>query len=209
MSKLGDYQRFIESRECPVVNILDSETSSEWRAKHALRGLLSETGELADAIKKNINYNLPLNIGNVVEELGDLCFYTVLLCNVYNIKPYQIGLSVPNQAIVEGKTDIHWLDVSVMKMSQPISNMVFDMGYKSVNHNLGRLVNMLIDASSAVGVPLDRIIELNIDKLTKRYKEKFTQHECQNRDVTRELSEIKITCDKLDDSDLYVQPADH
>lgn len=207
MSKLGDYQRFIESRECPVINLSDTDTSTSWRAKHAIRGLLSETGELADALKKHVNYGLPLNIMNVVEELGDLCFYTVLLCNVYNIKPYHIGLSVPNQAIVQGKTDVGWLDSTVMQMSQPISNMVMDMRYKSISFNLTKLANLLVDASSAVGVTITDIIDFNIDKLSKRYKEKFTQDECVNRNTTEELSSIAVAVS--DNNDIYTQPVDH
>ena len=38
-------------------------------------GVSGEAGELLDAIKKNTIYGKPLDIENVVEELGDLEFY--------------------------------------------------------------------------------------------------------------------------------------
>ena len=42
---------------------------------HMLIGLSGEVGELQDAFKKHIMYDKPLDIVNVIEELGDIEFY--------------------------------------------------------------------------------------------------------------------------------------
>lgn len=42
---------------------------------HMILGAAGETGELLDAIKKTVIYQKPLDIENVVEELGDVEFY--------------------------------------------------------------------------------------------------------------------------------------
>lgn len=42
---------------------------------HMVMGIGGETGELVDAIKKHTVYGRPLDIQNVIEELGDLEFY--------------------------------------------------------------------------------------------------------------------------------------
>jgi len=42
---------------------------------HAGIGIFSEAGEIADAVKKHVIYNKPLDIANLKEELGDLEFY--------------------------------------------------------------------------------------------------------------------------------------
>jgi NTP pyrophosphatase (non-canonical NTP hydrolase) len=42
---------------------------------HAAVGISGEAGEVLDAIKKHYFYNKPLDITNVVEELGDIEFY--------------------------------------------------------------------------------------------------------------------------------------
>lgn len=42
---------------------------------HPAIGIAGEAGELLDAIKKHWAYNKPLDIENVIEELGDLEFY--------------------------------------------------------------------------------------------------------------------------------------
>lgn len=44
-------------------------------ALHIAIGLAGESGELADAIKKEYIYNKPRDLGNIAEELGDLEFY--------------------------------------------------------------------------------------------------------------------------------------
>jgi NTP pyrophosphatase (non-canonical NTP hydrolase) len=41
--------------------------------------LNSESGELADAIVKHISYNQPLDVENILEECGDLCWYIALI----------------------------------------------------------------------------------------------------------------------------------
>ena len=38
-------------------------------------GIAGEAGELVDAVKKHVIYDKDLDLGNVIEELGDLEFY--------------------------------------------------------------------------------------------------------------------------------------
>lgn len=49
------------------------------RAIHACLGLMSEIGEIADALKKHIIYGKELDLINVMEESGDLKWYDALL----------------------------------------------------------------------------------------------------------------------------------
>lgn len=42
---------------------------------HMAVGIAGEAGELLDAVKKSVIYNKPLDVANVIEELGDLEFY--------------------------------------------------------------------------------------------------------------------------------------
>jgi NTP pyrophosphatase (non-canonical NTP hydrolase) len=42
---------------------------------HMIMGVSGETGELLDAIKKHVIYRKPLNMPNIIEELGDIEFY--------------------------------------------------------------------------------------------------------------------------------------
>jgi NTP pyrophosphatase (non-canonical NTP hydrolase) len=54
---------------------------------HMLLGLVTETGELADAYKKQVGYEQPINMVNVVEEMGDILFYLTGLC-------YEVGITL-------------------------------------------------------------------------------------------------------------------
>lgn len=49
------------------------------RAIHACLGLMSETGEIADALKKHIIYGKELDLINMMEESGDVSWYQALL----------------------------------------------------------------------------------------------------------------------------------
>ena len=49
------------------------------RALHACLGLMSEAGEIADALKKHIIYSKELDLINLMEEAGDQTWYIALL----------------------------------------------------------------------------------------------------------------------------------
>ena len=55
---------------------LANETNLE--LTHASFGIMSEAGEFADALKKHIIYDKPLDVTNLKEELGDLLWYIAL-----------------------------------------------------------------------------------------------------------------------------------
>lgn len=51
------------------------------RINHAVLGMITEVGELADQLKKWIYYRRPLDEKHVEEEIGDLMWYIALACN--------------------------------------------------------------------------------------------------------------------------------
>ena len=59
-------------------------------ALHAALGVCGEAGELADAIKKQYVYGKKVDIGNIIEELGDLRFYIQAVMNHYGLKEQDI-----------------------------------------------------------------------------------------------------------------------
>ena len=66
-------------------NILSELTPKKCNLWHMATGIAGEAGELLDAVKKNVAYNKPLDIDNVIEELGDLEFYMEGLRNALDI----------------------------------------------------------------------------------------------------------------------------
>lgn len=57
---------------------------------HVALGVCGEAGELADAIKKHLVYNKPLDRDNIVEELGDLRFFIQGVMNLLNVSETEI-----------------------------------------------------------------------------------------------------------------------
>lgn len=52
---------------------------------HAAIGIAGEAGEVLDAVKKMWVYNKPLDIENLIEELGDIEFYMQALRSLINV----------------------------------------------------------------------------------------------------------------------------
>lgn len=59
--------------------------TSQMMKLHAALGVCGEAGELGDAIKKEVIYGKPVDMPNLVEELGDLRFYIQAVQNIYGI----------------------------------------------------------------------------------------------------------------------------
>ena len=55
--------------------IQDTMTPDKVHLMHMIMGVSGEVGELLDTVKKHIVYDKPLDIENVLEELGDIEFY--------------------------------------------------------------------------------------------------------------------------------------
>lgn len=51
------------------------------RMLHGLLGVQSEAGELADALKRTLYYGQPIDRTNLIEEIGDLCWYLAILAD--------------------------------------------------------------------------------------------------------------------------------
>ncbi len=51
---------------------------------HAIAGLQTETGELAEVFYNHIFANRPLDTVNMAEEIGDLLWYIAVICDFFN-----------------------------------------------------------------------------------------------------------------------------
>ena len=90
--KPADYAAMVAVLAKPGEDILDTLSPERVHLLHMAVGVAGEAGELLDAIKKHCFYNKPLDLNNVVEELGDLEFY---------MEGLRQGLSLLRQEILE------------------------------------------------------------------------------------------------------------
>jgi NTP pyrophosphatase (non-canonical NTP hydrolase) len=73
--KATAYESMVAALIKPGAAIIQGLTSSSANLLHMAVGVSGEAGELLDAIKKHVIYGKPLDVANVIEELGDLEFY--------------------------------------------------------------------------------------------------------------------------------------
>jgi len=88
----------------------NKELSQDEHFLNGVLGLVGESGEIADLVKKNRMQGHPLNIEHITKELGDVCWYiaetataigvdlgTVMRLNIEKLKKrYPSGFSVEN-----------------------------------------------------------------------------------------------------------------
>ena len=70
-----DYPALVSALQKPGAEIIAELAPKKASALHMAIGISGEAGELLDAIKKWVMYGKPLDVENVIEELGDLEFY--------------------------------------------------------------------------------------------------------------------------------------
>lgn len=75
------WQQMVLKLAKPGAAILESLDPDKVDLMHAAVGISGEAGELLDAVKKAVIYNKPLDVQNIIEELGDMEFYMEQLRN--------------------------------------------------------------------------------------------------------------------------------
>lgn len=75
MENTIEYNKMVEALAKSGHDILKEMDPAKADLVHMGLGITGEAGELADAIKKHTIYGKPLDVENVIEELGDLEFY--------------------------------------------------------------------------------------------------------------------------------------
>lgn len=64
---------------------LNKDLTPEQTLSNMVLGLIGETGEVADIIKKHLYQGHKLDIDHIKEELSDIMFYMVNLCNALDL----------------------------------------------------------------------------------------------------------------------------
>jgi NTP pyrophosphatase (non-canonical NTP hydrolase) len=86
---------------------------------HAALGICGEAGELADAIKKRYVYGKPLDVQNVIEELGDLRFYMEAVMNLLGIGDQEVLQANANKLAVRYKS-LTYSDVAAVERADKV-----------------------------------------------------------------------------------------
>jgi NTP pyrophosphatase (non-canonical NTP hydrolase) len=79
------YPDFVAVRMKGGEDILANLTPGKADLWHGATGVSGEAGELLDCVKKHVVYGQPLNLENLIEELGDIEFYLQAIRNAVSI----------------------------------------------------------------------------------------------------------------------------
>lgn len=145
------------------VKKLFKEMTPEMMKAHIGLGITGEAGEFADAIKKEVIYGKPVDLQNILEELGDLLFYIQAACTMYGLpKQYvlqynahklserYVGLAYSDKAAISraDKSDVKDVeDVKEEKVDESKSienNPAFNTYTKLITEATTRYVDIIL-----------------------------------------------------------------
>ena len=84
---MAEYLDFSERTENKNFSEISARCQDEGviRLLHGSMGLVTEAGELLDAMKKHLFYGKPIDMVNIQEEIGDSLFYIAAMCRFLGI----------------------------------------------------------------------------------------------------------------------------
>ena len=80
----------IQTESCDFDKIRERMSEELIRLDHAVTGICTEAGEIADAIKKHKFYGKELDRANLIEELGDLYWYINIAQDVLGVTTEEV-----------------------------------------------------------------------------------------------------------------------
>lgn len=210
------YQQYIEDclrTESPYTFTITNPLVSP-RLLHGVIGLVTESGELLDTIKKSLFYGKPLDKTNLIEELGDLLWYISLIikdCDITYNNVMKVKYSTRRNEMVNHNIDYYLtriikLDLTVKDLLDLITPESYYFGNKDelvsdieieLQYILSAIYNLAIDLDTTI----EQVMTININKLKLRYPDKFNSDQAINRDVDseRELLEQQVTGNEIGD----------
>lgn len=160
--------------------------------QHACLGLISEAGEIADALKDHMIYDKELDVVNLKEEAGDGLWFSQLLAGLLQMDFQDL---VDGVGAVTGKKDrlityaIRATDAAAA-ISMRVDNFIVSgqaLPLAVLSAELRRYMGELARIGAAVGFTLADAADANFAKLDTRYKGKdFDAANGLNRDLDAE-----------------------
>lgn len=205
---MSKFETINEYRELAKRTCVDLGTM-EKNMFHMNTGIITEIGEAIDPIKKHIAYNKPLDLVNVGEEIGDCAWYIAnrstflvidekseeLMSNVWSEESFKDITEDWNKTFdYEVLKDLEHQDklINVSNLlyavvtDMPDLDASFDNSYTGITQ-----MAMLDRACALLGLNFMEILNTNIEKLKKRYPEKFTEEGAINRDLDSERATLE------------------
>lgn len=159
---------------------------------HGVLGISGEISEIHEAFDAVFYDDSKVDLVNLREELGDICWYIANLSNAVGYNPS--WEYYPNKN--EGKPDYASFLIKVNKLSK-ISGKLIDSCKRNVYYgveideemykqHIDSMIKVVCQCCENLTTTLEDVQEKNVNKLTQRYGKKFSQESATNRDLDKE-----------------------
>lgn len=141
---------------------------------HAKWGLCTEAGELLDLYKRTVVYGKPFDKANLIEEIGDMCWYIALY-----VHTCEVSFAEPAMPTIPVDTGF---EHATLEELCKLSSAGLGLGVMPV----GRLLDVIPNFCAMAGVDFWGCLGTNILKLAKRYGDKYTDQAALMRNLEAE-----------------------
>lgn len=155
---------------------------------HCATGLVTESAELVDAIKKHVFYGKSLDVVNIKEELGDILWYIAIPVRMFDLDldfNRQNGNYYKNKIKNQIKTPEGLIKffLTFNSMFKALCSAILIRPLPSDFDNIFEEINLICEIYN---LNLSEIMDININKLKARFPNNFTQEHALNRDLEKE-----------------------
>lgn len=182
-------------KACRTFNNIDFDVDRQ----HMLLGYLTELSEIADAVKKNVAYNKPIDYVNIKEEIGDLAWYIAVWHSIRehnaNSVDFDYDKLLLTQDSIETVFNQMHIDTDFIENSDELSVADYILALfriASLSSNL--MISSWLFVCAMFELSSDEILnclDLNINKLKVRYPESFSDVLALDRNLDMERDTLE------------------
>lgn len=143
---------------------------------HGVMGICTEVGEVFEN-------QLAENPANMIEEIGDTFWYIAISCDAISFNMEDLSDARPEQSPYEGL--VIWSGKIMDSLKRALAYGA-EIDEEEVMTMLSHLVANLKLLASDNDLEIEEILELNIEKLRRRFPHGFTQEQALNRNLNNE-----------------------
>lgn len=170
------------ARTCPDLGSIEDNTV------HMVAGMITEYGELLDIYKKNFAYKKEVDKVNEEEEWADFMWYMANMFRMYGHNMMLHTFSELNERWIneiisdlEGYTNIEL----VIRFNEELSGITNESGV------ITDILHYWIAIGSILQINMEKALHNNIEKLKKRFPDKFDEFKALNRNLEDERKELE------------------
>jgi NTP pyrophosphatase (non-canonical NTP hydrolase) len=164
---------------------INQSLTDEQQLSNFLMGLIGEFGELVDRIKKHHFQGHAIEPDKMIAEAGDVCWYCISTLTHFGIDANELPtIAVGNGNRIENLIFVAHAQIgSIIRHAADPNQELFRTSLACDTSVLFQLVATII-RNYAPDCTLEEILNLNVDKLARRYAGRFSTASSQQRTET-------------------------